>query len=139
MGTSHKWDRLLAQLKQCVSSTILTDLCDPRIGFVTVTKIDLSKDKQHLKVHVSVYGTESEKELTLQALDNSKGYIQSIINKNMRLQFTPRIRFYIDNSLEIASEMSELIRKARESDPDGGKPVEPEPVSEDNSPTDSES
>ena len=139
MATSHKWERLLAQLKQVVSSTILRDLADPRIGFVTVTEVKLSKDKQHMKVYASVLGNDAQKELTIKALDSSKGFIQSQINKSMRLQFTPKLRFYIDNSLEIASEMSELIRKARESDPDGGKPVEPEKLSDDNSSTDSES
>lgn len=130
--STPKWDRLVSRFKQQISTIILSELRDPRLGFITVTGVELSKDKQFLKVFLSVLGDESAKRTTMRGLESSRGYIQSVLNERMHIQHTPRLRFMLDESIQTGIEITKLIREARASDPDGGQnPDESAPPDDD--------
>jgi len=121
-------ERIAEAIREEISRIILHELSDPRIGFVTVTGVDLSPDLTNARVLVSVMGTDAQKRTNLRGLRHSASFIQTAVFRRMRLRRPPRVEFELDETVERAYKMSKLIREARASDPDGGAvPTEPVP------------
>ena len=121
-------ERVAEFMREEISRIILHELSDPRIGFVTVTGVDVSPDLMNVKVRVSIMGTEAQKRTGLRGLENSTSFIQNAVFRRMRIRRSPTIAFEFDGQVERAYRMSALIREARLSDPDGGVvPTEPAP------------
>ena len=90
-------------MKQEISQIILQELKDPRIGFVTVTKVEMTGDLREAKIFVSIMGKDEALKDTLQGLKSSLGFIRREIGKRIRL------RFALDNSLAYSSHIQELL------------------------------
>ena len=103
--------KLEAQIKKLVGTLIVTEIKDPRIGFVTVTHVDLSKDYAYADVHVSVLGDDNDKKITLQGLQSARGFIQYKVGKALRIRTIPEIRFHLDTSIEKGVDMVNLLEK----------------------------
>lgn len=102
--------RVGEQIKKELSHLFQHELKDPRIGFVTVTGVEMSGDLQQAKVYISVFGENQQKEDTLQAIEKASGFIRSEIGKRVRLRHTPEITFKIDESIEYGQRIEQLIR-----------------------------
>jgi ribosome-binding factor A len=96
-------------IREVLGTTISTELQDPRIGFVTVTAVETSPDLRHARVHVSVLGTEREREATLTALRSAHGVLQGAINDELRLKRTPELSFHYDESVERADRIMRML------------------------------
>lgn len=96
------------------SEILQRDIKDPRISFVTVTKVKVSEDLKIANIYVSVYGSEEEKEQSMKGLKSAKGYIRSLFGKRFNLRFTPEIRFFFDKSIEEGIRITRLISEIRE-------------------------
>lgn len=118
---SLRIERLKEVIREEAAETITQDLSDPRIGFCTVTKIELSGDLAYCTVHVSVIGTAGVKSRTLKALKSARGLIQAKIAKRLKTRTTPHVEVVLDESLEKSFGVLEKIKQARASDSDGGK------------------
>jgi len=92
-----------------VVSVHTAELKDPRIGFVTVTSVDTSPDLRHARVYVSVLGDETERDLALDGLTSSRGFLQAKLNEELHLKRTPTLTFEYDPSVRQGMRMSELI------------------------------
>ncbi|WP_147802313.1 30S ribosome-binding factor RbfA [Alkalicoccus halolimnae] len=106
--------RVAEQLKKEVSDIIHRELKDPRIGFITVTDVDVTGDLQQAKVFVTVYGDEEERRKTLSALEQAKGFIRSEAGQRIQLRKTPDISFEFDESIEQGNRIEALIREMKE-------------------------
>ena len=113
-------DRMAEMIREGASRIILHELSDPRIGFVTVTGTDVSPDLAQATVRVSVLGSDADKRKTLRALANSASFIETALFKKTRIRRMPRLTFELDVDTDRNIRMSELIREARDSDPDEG-------------------
>lgn len=100
-------------IKQEVSKIILNDLKDPRIGFVTVTQVDVTGDLRSAKIYVSLMGSDDQKAATWAGLQKALGYVRSEIGKRIRLRMTPEITFQLDESLDYSSKIQELLIKIK--------------------------
>lgn len=98
-------------MKQEISSIILRELKDPRIGFVTVTSVECTGDLREAKVYVSLMGSEQQVKDCWQGLQSSLGFIRREIGKRIRLRFTPEISFVVDKSLDYSAHIQELLLK----------------------------
>lgn len=107
--TKHRASRLAESLKEEISQMIREDLKDPRIGFVTVTGVDVADDLSHAKVYVSVLGDENAKKDSLTALKSAQGHVRSEIGKRIRLRHVPEIVFKDDPSIEHGAHISKLL------------------------------
>lgn len=96
-------------MREVIAATIGGGLQDPRIGFVTVTAVDTSPDLRTAKVHVSVLGSDDEKQATLDGLEASRGAIQKEISSQLRLKRTPTLRFVYDDSIERADRLTRML------------------------------
>jgi ribosome-binding factor A len=95
-------------MKKVISEAIPT-LKDPRIGFVTVTTVETSRDLDHAKVWVSVFGSERQRARTLEALEGATGVLQGRINRELKLRRTPQLEFVYDRAVEQGVRLTQLI------------------------------
>lgn len=102
-------ERIREDFKREISD-ILRKMKDPRIGFVSVTDVELSRDLRHAKVFVSIFGDVAEKENTLAALLHAQGFIRSELGRRIRLRHTPEIAFRLDDSIERGDRINRLLR-----------------------------
>ncbi len=103
-----------------VISQGLSELKDPRIGFVTVTGVRTSPDLRHATVFVSVLGSERRRERTLAGLESSRGILQGRVNQQLRLKRTPQLAFEYDRTIDRAAKLSKLIDDLTSDDTDAG-------------------
>lgn len=106
--------RVGEQIKKELSQIIQQEIKDPRIGFVTVTGVEMSGDLQIAKVFVSIFGEEEEKKETLAALEKATGYMRSEIGKRIRLRYIPELTFTIDESLEHSEHINKLLNDVQD-------------------------
>ncbi len=92
-----------------VVSEALVELKDPRLGFVTVTGVETSRDLRAARVYVSVLGSERRRERSLAALASAHGVLQARLNRELRLKRTPQLAFEYDPTVERGVRMSHLI------------------------------
>jgi ribosome-binding factor A len=102
-------------LREVVAATV-TELSDPRLGFVTVTGVETAADLRTAKVFVSVLGDETERDATLDALRSSHGVIQARIAGEMRMRRTPTLTFHYDDTIEKGVRISHLLDEGQEED-----------------------
>jgi ribosome-binding factor A len=104
-------------IREEVADLIMYKLKDPRIGFVTVTGVEMTADLKLARVFVSIM-KEEERELTLEILNSSKNFIRSNLSKRLRMKFIPAIEFRLDTSVEYGFKIDRLLKEIKEKDED---------------------
>lgn len=107
---NYRPNRLAETLKEEISQLILMELKDPRIGFVTVTGIDVTNDLAHAKVSISVLASEDEGKASLEILNSAAGFIRNEIGKRVKLRHIPNITFIHDPSIQRGAHIAQLLR-----------------------------
>ena len=103
-----------------ISQMLVKSIKDPRIGFVTITKVTVSEDCRFAKVYFSVAGSLAERESSVKGLESAKGYVRKELGSRIRLRYIPEIVFQFDLSIEYAIHMEELIHSIhQEKEPNG--------------------
>jgi len=92
----------------------LTRLTDPGLGFVTITGVETSPDLRNATVYYSAMGDEEERKSTAAALVRSAPHLQESLAGQVRIKYTPRLRFEVDESIESGLRISELLRDLEE-------------------------
>lgn len=110
MMADMRANRVAEQMKKEMGEILTRKIKDPRVGFVTVTDVEVTGDLQQAKVFVSVLGDELEKQDTLLGLAKAKGFIRSEIGKRIRLRKTPEISFEFDEALEYGNRIETILR-----------------------------
>ena len=105
----NRQKRLGELLKHEISDMILRGIKDPRIGFVSVTSVELTADLRQAKVFVSVLGSESERKSSLAGLRSATGFIRRELGQRLRLKYLPEIIVEYDTSIEQGSRILALI------------------------------
>lgn len=106
-------ERVQEALRQEISRIIQENLKDPRIGFLTITKVELTKDLRYAKVFFSVLGEMKDKTLALKGLNSAKGYIKNMVADRIKLRFVPEIMFKIDESMEHTKDIYDILDKIK--------------------------
>nr|WP_288363999.1 30S ribosome-binding factor RbfA [uncultured Spongiibacter sp.] len=110
--------RIADFLKRELGSLIQLELRDPRIGMVSVTDAEVSRDLSHAKIFVTVMGKDSAEEAaeSLAALNKAAGFLRSHVAKVNNARTTPQLRFFYDSSIDRGQRLSSLIQQAVDSD-----------------------
>jgi ribosome-binding factor A len=116
--TYKRAERVSDQMKQEIADILMRKIKDPRVGFVTVTEVEVADDLRNAKVFVSVYG--SEKAATLKGLESASPYIRSELGRRMRMKFIPELLFRYDDSVERGAHINELLHEIQEKDEEKG-------------------
>ncbi|UCD70508.1 MAG: 30S ribosome-binding factor RbfA [Syntrophobacterales bacterium] len=101
-------------IKEELSRMLIREIKDPRIGFVTLTRVKVSKDLRSVKVYFSVFGDQSVREDSLRGLNSAKGFMRRELGRRLRLRYVPDIVFSFDPSLEYMSRLTEIIHQIHE-------------------------
>ncbi len=103
--------RIAQMIKEVVGELLLTELRDPRIGFVSISDVEVSGDLRIVKIFISAMGSEAEKKASLEGLESAKGLIRSSIGKAISLRYTPDVVLVADESIARGSELIDLMSK----------------------------
>ncbi len=97
---THRRERLEELVKRVVADALLSEIKDPRIGFVSVVRVKLAKDYSVADIFVSVLGDDTQKKKSMAGLESARNYIQFLVGKGIQLRSTPRLIFHLDTSVE---------------------------------------
>ena len=109
MSSKLRIEKLQELIKQETGKMLLNDIKDPRIGFVTVTDVEMTGDLREAKIFVSVMGGDEQVKNSLEGLQSALGFIRREIGKRIRLRFTPEISFALDTSLDYGDHIQKLL------------------------------
>jgi len=107
----QRTDRLNSLLKEVLSEVIRKEVHNPFVNeFVTVTRVDISRDLRHAKVYISMIGSDNEKAQTQEALESAAGYISVKASKQVVMRFFPSLKFIIDDTVQKQMRVEELLK-----------------------------
>lgn len=110
----HRHRQLESEIKRAISSIIANDLKDPRIGFVSVTGVELTRDLSYCKIYVSVLGSDSEKQESLAGLTAARGFLRRELGRRVRMRKLPELIIELDDSIEYGAKINKLLRELKE-------------------------
>ena len=114
MQPSRRPQRVALEIQHEISNILTRGLKDRRIGFVTITDVEMSKDLRHAKVFFSSMGTEKERADSGIALNHAAGWIRHELGQRIRMKFLPEIAFYEDTSIAYGEKIDQLLDKIRQ-------------------------
>ncbi|HAH21112.1 MAG: ribosome-binding factor A [Omnitrophica WOR_2 bacterium GWF2_43_52] len=107
-------EKVAQEIKREVGSILQTELSDPRLGFVTVMRVEVTRDLQLAKIYISIMGTDLQKRKAQDALESAKGLIRHLIGQKLKLRLTPEIIFKLDNSVEYSIDIASKIERIKD-------------------------
>lgn len=113
MNTMRK-EKVAQLIKKEVSEIIHSELKDPRIGFVTITRVEITPDLHRAKVYFSILGNIKDTRKTSEGLKSASNYIRKLIGRRLKLRFTPEVLFCHDRSIEYSIHIDETIERIKE-------------------------
>ncbi len=123
-GPSRK-ARLASLLHREIATCLQRELKDPRLGFLTVTRVELSDDLKKVTAYYTLLGAEGKRRLVAAALESARGYVQRAYAPVVKTRMLPILSFAYDDIEQRRQGMEALIRAARTTDSDGGAKPEP--------------
>jgi ribosome-binding factor A len=109
-------ERLGEAIREDVARMIAHDLRDPRLGLVTVTRVEVSADLSHARVHVGVLGGEAERAKSLRALQGAAGFVRRELGRRLRIRQVPEIEFRYDKGLDATDRVARLLAEEHAAD-----------------------
>jgi len=108
--------RVGEQIQRELAALIHDELRDPRLGMVSISSVQVSRDMAHAKIHVSVLGKDEQVADSLSVLNHAAGFLRHKLGKILHMRVIPVLRFYHDRSLEEGARLGALINEAIASD-----------------------
>ncbi len=106
-------DKINQAVKEEVGNIIQKEVKDPRLEFVTITQVDVSRDLQHAKVYFTVLGNTDKIKEVQTGLDSARGFIRRLVGQRVRMRYTPEINFIFDQSVEYGMHIEETIERIK--------------------------
>lgn len=106
--------RINEACKEALSEILLEKMKDPRIGFVTVTMVEVAPDMRQAKVWLSIMGSEEEVQTVLEVLEKAKGFMSKELGSRVRMRYTPQLRICLDRGPEISERVQGLLHELEE-------------------------
>jgi ribosome-binding factor A len=111
MANPHRQEKLGELIAAELSELLRTRLKDPRVGFASITHVEVSGDLRHAKIFVSVMGSAEEQAATIKALKHAGGYLRHELASRIVLRYMPELVFKLDTSIAEGARVLELIRQ----------------------------
>ncbi|TMB65799.1 MAG: 30S ribosome-binding factor RbfA [Deltaproteobacteria bacterium] len=106
-------DRVADLLIELISELVRKEIRDPRIGAVTLTGADVSKDLRHARIYFNLLGRRESRKDVLAGLKSATGFIRSKVGKQLNLRFVPTIEFFYDQSEDEAQRIDDLLKQVK--------------------------
>ena len=145
MALSHRVERIAEQIREEVSQILSTEVADPGVGLVTVTRVKVTPDLSLARIYWTTMGDAAQRKRTAKALARAAPYVRHLLSTRMTLRRSPEVQFLFDQSVAAQDRVEQILRElhdeaaARDADapktsaaPDGA--ADPEPAGEDKPP-----
>lgn len=109
MAVNHRKSRVADGVRDEVAMIIAREIRDPRLGFVTVIRVEMPVDQSVAKIHVSPMGDAKTQLESMRALHHSRGFVRKLLSQRMRTRTVPEIMFVLDKGLDNAERVSEIM------------------------------
>lgn len=104
-------ERVASEIREHISQILNQETHDPRVGFITVTKVEVTPDLRMAKIFISSIGGKTDKDNALKGLSSASGYLRKMLGERIRLRFIPELIFKIDESSEYIIHLNEIFDK----------------------------
>jgi ribosome-binding factor A len=111
MPNPHRQEKLGELIAAELSDLLRTRMKDPRLGFASITHVEVSGDFRHAKIFVSVMGSETEQHDTMKVLKHATGFLRHELAGRLTLRYMPELAFKLDTSIVQGARILELINK----------------------------
>ena len=110
--------RVADYLQRELAALIQHEVRDPRVGMVSITGVNVSRDLGHARIYLTVLGRDSGEDAsdTIEALNKAAGFLRSLLSKDSNMRSVPQLRFYFDTSVGRGRHLEDLIRRAADAD-----------------------
>lgn len=110
--------RVSDYLQRELAALIQHEVRDPRVGMISITGVDVSRDLGYAKVHFTLMGCDSSEEASesTEVLNKAAGFLRSRLSKDSNMRRLPQLRFYFDGSVGHGRDLESLIRRAADAD-----------------------
>jgi ribosome-binding factor A len=105
--------RVAEELRKVVTQVLLEDISDPRLGFVTVTRVEVTDDLRLGRIFYSVLGSDAQKEATQEALTEELAFIRRQAAERLNMKFAMEIRFEPDPSIDHSFKIDQILKKIK--------------------------
>ena len=112
-GSNRRPEQVAETLRQVVTDALMREVRDPRVGFVTVTAVQVTNDLSHATVMVSVPGDDAARDRALEGLRSAAGFLRSRVAKTLTTRSVPELHFELDRGLAHAARIDELLNEIR--------------------------
>jgi ribosome-binding factor A len=112
----HRPERLATLIRETLAEALRERVKDPRVGFLTLTQVTVSRDGSHAHVGFSVLGEEAEKTAALEGLESARGFLRTYLARELSLRTTPELHFRLDRGLEHAARIDRLLSELKDQD-----------------------
>ncbi|HUL03062.1 MAG TPA: 30S ribosome-binding factor RbfA [Gemmatimonadales bacterium] len=111
---SHRPERVGELIRQAVGAFLTGAARDPRIGFVTVTGVEVSRDLSFARIAVSVMGDETEQARSMEGLASAARFLRAQLSRDLQLRTSPELRFELDRGAEHGRRIDAVLKQLRE-------------------------
>lgn len=111
--SSQRAQRVAETIHKEISSLLIKGLKDPRIGFVTITAVDVTPDLRQAKVYYTLMGSQEDRARNQAGLDSCSTYIRQQLGRHLRLRFIPEVRFEYDASFDYGQHIEQLLSEVK--------------------------
>ncbi len=109
----NRMDKINQRIKREVGDIVLKELKDPRLEFVTISQVEVTRDLHYAKVYFSVLGNQEQVEKVQTGLSSARGFVRKLIGQRVRLRYTPDIEFIYDHSIEYSARIEAALQEIR--------------------------
>ncbi len=113
---SQRSNQVSEELRKIISMILLEDITDPRFGFITITRIELTDDLRFARVFYSVLGTEAEQSATDEAIEENAAFIRHLAVERINMKYAMDIKFERDRSIDASFRVDDILKKLKKKD-----------------------
>jgi ribosome-binding factor A len=116
MALSHRTERVAEQIREEVSQILSTEVADPGIGLVTVTRVKVTPDLSLARVYWTLMGDQAERKKTQKALARAASYVRHLLSTRMSLRRSPEVVFTFDQAVTAQDRVEEILQEIKQED-----------------------
>jgi ribosome-binding factor A len=131
VALTHRIERIAEQIREEVSQILLTEVADPGVGLVTVTRVKVTPDLSLARIYWTTMGDTAERKRTAKALSRAASYVRHLLSTRMALRRSPEVQFLFDQSVAAQDRVEQILREIHEEEAARQGEVEPGPAAAD--------
>ena len=114
MALSHRIERVAEQIREEVSQILSTEVADPGIGLVTVTRVKVTPDLSLARIYWTLMGDQAERKKTQKALTRAASYVRHLLSTRMSLRRSPEVIFTFDQAVTAQDRVEEILQEIKQ-------------------------